>query len=176
MHPLPAGHWPHSKPVTDKSKRSISELLISSTYTYRAAIVDFLARITRSERRWTRPMFRKVWESFFGDFRRNGKYIYTQHYDQIRVMVPKENLLDYNVKQGWGPLCEFLDLPVPQRPFPFNNDRAETSARITALVQCEALKAVSRLLSIFALVLALVVISGPGIQQFTRILGGTGTE
>ena len=26
-----------------------------------------------------------------------------------------------NVKEGWKPLCQFLDLPVPDREFPFRN-------------------------------------------------------
>ena len=26
-----------------------------------------------------------------------------------------------NVKEGWKPLCQFLDRPVPDREFPFRN-------------------------------------------------------
>ena len=33
-------------------------------------------------------------------------------------MVPADRLLVWEVKEGWGPLCKFLDLPVPQEPFP----------------------------------------------------------
>jgi hypothetical protein len=29
------------------------------------------------------------------------------------------------VKQGWAPLCAFLDKPVPAEPFPRTNDREE---------------------------------------------------
>ena len=29
-----------------------------------------------------------------------------------------ENLLIFNVKEGWGPLCDFLELPVPMKKFP----------------------------------------------------------
>lgn len=28
----------------------------------------------------------------------------------------------FEVKEGWGPLCQFLDLPVPSEPFPRVND------------------------------------------------------
>lgn len=32
----------------------------------------------------------------------------------------------YEVKDGWEPLCRFLDVPVPQgKPFPRLNDTAE---------------------------------------------------
>ena len=35
--------------------------------------------------------------------------------------VPKENLLVWNVKEGWGPLCEFLGKPIPDGPIPHDN-------------------------------------------------------
>ena len=28
-------------------------------------------------------------------------------------MVPKENRLDFQLKQGWGPLCKFLGKDIP---------------------------------------------------------------
>jgi hypothetical protein len=31
----------------------------------------------------------------------------------------------YEIKQGWEPLCEFLEVPVPDIPFPRTNDRKE---------------------------------------------------
>ena len=36
--------------------------------------------------------------------------------------VPKEKLLIYNVKDGWGPIVEFLDMDLPDEPFPDIND------------------------------------------------------
>jgi len=35
--------------------------------------------------------------------------------------VPSERLLVYQVKDGWGPLCKFLDKPEPSLPFFFKN-------------------------------------------------------
>ena len=35
----------------------------------------------------------------------------------------KDKLLIYNVKQGWSPLCKFLNLKEPDLPFPFINDK-----------------------------------------------------
>ena len=37
--------------------------------------------------------------------------------------IPKEKLLIFNVKEGWKPLCKFLQLPVPDENFPKANDR-----------------------------------------------------
>ena len=35
--------------------------------------------------------------------------------------VPKDRLLVYEVKDGWKPICDFLDKPVPEIPFPYKN-------------------------------------------------------
>jgi hypothetical protein len=39
--------------------------------------------------------------------------------------LPPERLLVFSPKQGWQPLCEFLDVPVPEVPFPRVNSRDE---------------------------------------------------
>lgn len=38
--------------------------------------------------------------------------------------MPKDQLLVWNVKDGWGPLCDFLGLSIPDKPFPHKNKRA----------------------------------------------------
>ena len=35
--------------------------------------------------------------------------------------VPKDRLLIYQVKEGWGPLCNFLNVEEPEIPFPYKN-------------------------------------------------------
>ena len=35
--------------------------------------------------------------------------------------VPKERLLVYQVKDGWAPLCKFLNFSEPDIPFPYKN-------------------------------------------------------
>jgi len=48
---------------------------------------------------------------------------YLAHYDTVRRTVPRERLLEFNVSDGWAPLCSFLGLPVPNVTFPDVNDR-----------------------------------------------------
>ena len=45
--------------------------------------------------------------------------------------IPADRLLVYQVKDGWGPLCDFLGVPVPDEPFPRTNDRGEFWDRIS---------------------------------------------
>jgi hypothetical protein len=60
--------------------------------------------------------------SCLSDMPRLGKQAYLEHIEKIKALVPPEKLLVFNVKEGWAPLCEFLDLPVPETPFPRVND------------------------------------------------------
>lgn len=69
------------------------------------------------------PMLHKFWTSFFkGDFKKHGKQVYHEHYEEVRKLVPPERLLEYRMGQGWEPLCDFLEVPVPDKKFPHTND------------------------------------------------------
>jgi hypothetical protein len=46
-----------------------------------------------------------------------------EHTEQVKRTVPAERLLVWDVKEGWGPLCEFLEVDVPDNPLPHANDR-----------------------------------------------------
>jgi hypothetical protein len=41
---------------------------------------------------------------------------------EVQDTVPADRLLVWSVSDGWEPLCEFLELPVPDTPFPHLND------------------------------------------------------
>ncbi len=76
-----------------------------------------------------------VWddpETFAGSFpdREGGIAVFEQHLERVKQAIPPERLLVYNVAEGWEPLCRFLDLPVPETPFPNVNDKREFIARI----------------------------------------------
>lgn len=47
------------------------------------------------------------------------------HNEMVKRVVPREKLLVMNLKEGWQPLCKFLDRPVPREPFPRLNDSEE---------------------------------------------------
>jgi hypothetical protein len=55
---------------------------------------------------------------------------FRKHTSEVVRTIPAERLLVYEVSQGWGPLCEFLGVPVPGEPFPSQNSRAEFIARM----------------------------------------------
>ena len=60
--------------------------------------------------------------------------VFNRHNEQVRRDVPADRLLVYEISQGWGPLCEFLGVPVPEgKPFPHVNDAAQFRARVDAV-------------------------------------------
>ena len=51
----------------------------------------------------------------------------------MKAHVPPERLLVFDVREGWQPLCSFLQLPVPDFPFPNVNDTA-TMRRTSSMI------------------------------------------
>ena len=47
------------------------------------------------------------------------------HTDEVVDTVPADRLLVYNVHDEWKPLCEFLEVPKPTKPFPLKSTTAE---------------------------------------------------
>jgi len=84
---------------------------------------------------WTTPFGRKmgdmchklIWQRAHKgtmSHRRQAIAFYEQHIAKVKAAVPPERLLVYSVDQGWNPLCDFLQVPVPASEFPNVNDRA----------------------------------------------------
>lgn len=59
---------------------------------------------------------------------------FVAHNEAVKATIPANRLLVFEVKEGWGPLCEFLDAPVPGEAFPRTNDREEFWDRVTGKV------------------------------------------
>ncbi|WP_300380180.1 sulfotransferase family protein [Henriciella sp.] len=47
------------------------------------------------------------------------------HNEAVKQTIPADQLLVFEVRQGWGPLCDFLGVEAPDEPFPRTNNRAE---------------------------------------------------
>lgn len=54
---------------------------------------------------------------------------YRRNTEQVKAEVPSDKLLMFDVRQGWQPLCEFLDVPIPDTPFPRVNSTDEFNTR-----------------------------------------------
>jgi hypothetical protein len=77
-------------------------------------------------------VLRGTFEGKFED-ERHAIEVFNRHNAEVRRRVPKERLLIYEVKEGWGPLCEFLGVEEPDKPFPQLNDAAEVERLIVVV-------------------------------------------
>jgi Sulfotransferase domain len=57
---------------------------------------------------------------------------YEEHNRKVRATIPADRLLEYNVKDGWDPLCKFMEIEnCPHTPFPKTN--SARSVRVQAI-------------------------------------------
>ena len=79
------------------------------------------------------PVSQKTFEHFFyNDFPRFGKRVFEEHNESVRRAAKPGNFLEFQCKEGWEPLCEFLGKDVPNEPFPSGNQREVFQQRIAA--------------------------------------------
>lgn len=119
-----AAHWPEAKVVLtvrdpDSWFDSVSETIFSD------AMQGSLAGSP------VEAMMRGVIFDHFGDGDIRDRAFMTDWFvrrnQDVIDTLPPERLLVYSPKEGWDPLCAFLDVPVPEEPFPRVNSRDEIS-------------------------------------------------
>jgi hypothetical protein len=66
-------------------------------------------------------------------FEKHGRAVYEAHNERVRELVPKERLLEYYVREGWEPLCEWVERDVPVQEIPNGNAGPEFSATFERL-------------------------------------------
>ena len=61
--------------------------------------------------------------------------IYRNFNQEVIDSVPADQLLLFDPKDGWEPLCNFLEVPVPNVPYPFKNKRKEFKEQIREMME-----------------------------------------
>jgi hypothetical protein len=46
---------------------------------------------------------------------------FKNHIAEVQAEVPADRLLTFDLRDGWEPLCDFLEVDVPEIPFPKTN-------------------------------------------------------
>lgn len=98
--------------------RSVSLMTSLTNPWYVHAAVYWIPVIGNFRRHWLalRQVF--IWRFGRGELQLTDL---ERHEDFLREVVPRDRLFWYNCRDGWGPLCKILDVPVPQQDFPHNN-------------------------------------------------------
>jgi len=80
----------------------------------------------------TRMSYRLINRDIFGGRIHEPEHamrIFEEHNAEVQRVIPPERLLVLPVGSGWGPLCDFLGVPVPEEPYPSLNSTAQFLAR-----------------------------------------------
>jgi Sulfotransferase domain len=118
-------------------------------------LASFVIPRVKGMKRARRMIEEIVWErDFDGRFedREHAIATFQRHNEEVGQRVTSERLLVYEVKEGWGPLCKFLGLEAPDKPFPHLNDAEVFRGRIKRIRRLTVAMAVSGI-SLAALVL-----------------------
>ena len=125
-----ANHYPDAKVILtvrdpDEWHASIREALLPLRRTLSAWIpwASRLGRLTD----------RVIWDGTFEGRAAERDFAvarFDRHTREVCAEIDARRLLVFDVKQGWEPLCRFLDRPVPGVPFPRANPRSNIRAAI----------------------------------------------
>ena len=66
------------------------------------------------------------------DDRTHAIEVFERHLAEVRATIPADRLLVFDVADGWPPLCEFLGVPVPGKPFPRSTSAKRGVGRVLA--------------------------------------------
>lgn len=82
------------------------------------------------------PVIKSVVHRFFdGELHDRDHLIakFNEHNEAVKKAIPKDRLLVFEAKEGWGPLCAFLGKPVPSEPYPRVNSKEEMRPMMEAM-------------------------------------------
>jgi hypothetical protein len=115
-----------------------------------------------------RMAFNNIWRPLCGgrSQARNKEILikaFQDHNAECQATVPPVKLLVFNVKEGWQPLCAFLNCPVPAQDVPF--PRSWDTASFQAMITVKRKKAIKRLLLGTAVIVGTVVVTALGMKS-----------
>ncbi|EJD38228.1 hypothetical protein AURDEDRAFT_128991 [Auricularia subglabra TFB-10046 SS5] len=65
-----------------------------------------LSWLLRPQARGIKRISNRIWTNFFhGSVGQDGAAVYTAHIEECEKVIPANQLLVYNVEEGWEPLC-----------------------------------------------------------------------
>lgn len=122
-----AAHYPLAKVIL--TVRDADKWFDSTQATIFRAMDHLVADPNNPMGRMVRKVIMRMFDENMHD-RAHCIGVYNRHNDEVRRTIPASRLLEFNVAQGWKPLCDFLGVPVPETPFPSVNSTEEFQQRL----------------------------------------------
>lgn len=137
-----AEHYPDAKIIlTTRSFDSWYESASETIYPVSKGMPNWLLIVPKA-RKIKEMSYGTIWDRIFGgafEDKEAARKVFEQHEADVKAAFPEDRLLVFHPKEGWEPLCAFLDKPVPDGPFPNVNDRADFQTRIKMMRRMQAM-------------------------------------
>jgi hypothetical protein len=127
-----ADHYPNAKVVL--TVRDADKWFDSTQATIFKAMDQLVADTDNPMGRMVRSVIMRMFDNNMHD-RAHCISVYNKHNDEVRRAIPAARLLEFNVAQGWTPLCDFLGVAVPSVAFPAVNSTEEFQQKHAPQVQ-----------------------------------------
>ena len=115
--------FPEAKVIlTVRDPWSWHRSIMTTFYQARRAFVVRVTRLFPTLHQFLTGMESALWQGIFQnklDDREHAIKIFKSHIEEVKRVVPAKRLLVFEARQGWKPLCTFLNVPVPaDKPYP----------------------------------------------------------
>lgn len=110
-------------------------LTVRDPESWHTSVMNTIYQLSRNFARFTRiiPVVHRffigmenvIWGGIFHERLEDKAHaieVFKNHIEEVKRVVPEERLLVFEARQGWEPLCAFLNVPVPaNKPYPHKN-------------------------------------------------------
>ena len=115
--------YPDAKVIlTVRDPGSWHRSIMTTFYQARRALVVRVTQAIPTLHQFLTAMEYMLWQGIFQnrlEDREHATRIFENHIQEVKRVVPAERLLVFEARQGWEPLCSFLNVPVPvDKPYP----------------------------------------------------------
>ena len=130
-------HYPEAKIIlTVRDEVRWHESVMETIYPATFLLPWWLAWLVPPIARLNKMVVASIWDGIFdGRFedRDHALKIYRDHIAHVKAIAPPDKLLVFEAKDGWRPLCDFLDVPIPENDYPHLNDAAQIRRMVVAV-------------------------------------------
>ena len=112
--------------------RSVSETIFNVA----SSIPAWVRFLSPHAKRLALMIEKTIWQNELGgkfQDREHAQNFFEQRLEQVKAAVPQEKLLVHAAADGWEPLCAFLEVDVPNIPYPRLNESAKIKRFIRIL-------------------------------------------
>ena len=130
-------HYPDAKIIlTVRDESRWYESVLKTIYPATFLLPMWLEWLVPPLARLNRMIVAIVWDGVFGgrfEDREHALRIYRDHIARVKATAPSDQLLVFEAKDGWAPLCNFLNVPVPENDYPHLNDAVQIRSMVVAV-------------------------------------------